>query len=80
MKELFHNDDTERTADNPEEFIEVFEEVNKIFARQTMSRLTVPEISAQPLVSTSSACLPSLGLAAPLTLYLIATFLVPYFL
>ena len=78
MKELFHNDDTERTADNPEEFIEVFEEVNKIFARQTMNRLTVPEISAQPLVSTSSAS--SLGLAAPLTLYLIATFLVPYFL
>ena len=78
MKELFHNDDTERTADNPEEFIEVFEEVNKIFARQTMSRLTVPEISAQPLVSTSSAS--PLGLAAPLTLYLIATFLVPYFL
>ena len=78
MKELFHNDDdTDRKADNPEEFIEVFEEVNKIFSHQTISRLGVSDISAQPLVSPSSA---SLGLAAPLTLYLIATFLVPYFL
>ena len=79
MKEFFHTEGAaEKNVDNPEEFIEVFEEVNKIFARQTVSRLDVSDISGQPLVSTSAAWTPFLAVSLPLML--IATCLVPYFL
>ena len=73
MEELFPAGDR---ADDPEEFIEVFEEVNKIFARQTDSRLDVSDISARPLVSRSDS-----SKAAPaifLPLYLLARYVVPY--
>ena len=73
MEELFPAGDR---ADDPEEFIEVFEEVNKIFARQTDSRLDVSDISARPLVSRSDS-----SRAAPaifLPLYLLARYVVPY--
>ena len=65
-------------VENPEEFIEVFDKVNKIFSRQTDSRLEVSAISAQPLVSKSMTSKASLGLVLPL--YLISRYLVPYFL
>ena len=65
-------------VENPEEFIEVFDKVNKIFSRQTDSRLGVSAISAQPLVSKSMTSKASLGLVLPL--YLISRYLVPYFL
>ena len=79
MKEFFHTEGAaEQKLENPEEFIEVFEEVNKIFARQTVSRLDVSDISALPLVSTSPAFTPFLAVSLPLML--IATCLVPYFL
>ena len=82
MKEFFHDENDENDAankvENPEEFIEVFDEVNKIFSRQTDSRLGVSAISAQPLVSQSLTIKGSLLLVLPL--YLISTHLVPYFM
>ena len=63
-------------AEGPEEFITVFEEVNKIFARQTDGRLDVSDISAQPLVSRSDSGKPSPAIFLPL--YLLARYIVPY--
>ena len=73
MEELFP--DGER-ADDPEEFIEVFEEVNKIFARQTDSRLDVSDILAGPLVSRSDSSRAAPAILLPL--YLLARYVVPY--
>ena len=73
MEELFPAADR---ADDPEEFIEVFEEVNKIFARQTDGRLDVSDISAQPLVSRSDSSKASPAIFLPL--YLLARYIVPY--
>ena len=73
MEELFPAGDR---ADDPEEFIEVFEEVNKIFARQTDSRLDVSDISARPLVSRSDSSKAAPALFLPL--YLLARYVVPY--
>ena len=55
-------------VENPEEFIEVFDKVNKIFSRQTDSRLGVSAISAQPLVSKSMTSKASLGLVRKLSI------------
>ena len=80
MEELFPGGDNmaDADADDADEFISVFEEVNKIFARQTDSRLDVSDISAQPLVSQSASSKPSPAVFLPL--YLIARVIVPYFL
>ena len=63
-------------AEGAEQFITVFEEVNKIFARQTDSRLDVADISAQPLVSRSDSSKASPAIFLPL--YLLARYIVPY--
>ena len=50
-------------TENSGEFLKVFEEVNKVFAKQTSDRLNVADagfITAQALVSTSSATVPNL--------------------
>ena len=50
---------------NSDQFLKVFEEVNKVFAKQTHDRLNVADkgfISAQALVSTSSATIPNLAM------------------
>ena len=77
MGELFPGGDrTDAGAENAEEFITVFEEVNKIFARQTDSRLDVSDISAQPLISRSECSTHSPAIFLPL--YLLARYVVPY--
>ena len=77
MKEFFHTEGAaEQKLENHEEFIEVFEEVNKIFARQTHSRLDVSDISARPLVSRSDSSKAAPALFLPL--YLLARYVVPY--
>ena len=65
-------------VDGAEEFITVFEEVNKIFARQTHSRLDVADISAQPLVSRSDSSKASSAIFLPLYLLALARYIVPY--
>ena len=50
---------------NSDQFLKVFEEVNKVFAKQTHDILNVADkgfISAQALVSTSSATIPNLAM------------------
>ena len=50
---------------NSDQFLKVFEEVNKVFAKQTHDRLNVADkgfIPAQALVSTSSATIPNLAM------------------
>ena len=50
---------------NSDQFLKVFEEVNKVFAKQTHDRLNVADkgfISAQALVSTSSLTTPNLAM------------------
>ena len=50
---------------NSDQFLKVFEEVNKVFAKQTHDRLNVADkgfISAQALVSTSSLTTPNLAI------------------
>jgi capsular polysaccharide biosynthesis protein len=50
---------------NSEKFQKVFEEVNKVFAKQTHDRLNVADkgfISAQALVSSSSVTIPNIAL------------------
>ena len=47
---------------NSKEFLKVFEEVNKVFAKQTVDRLNVADsgfITAQALVSKSYATVPN---------------------
>ena len=78
MTELFPASERAESlgGDGAEEFITVFEEVNKIFARQTDSRLDVADISAQPLVSRSDSSKPSPAIFLPF--YLLASYIVPY--
>ena len=79
MPELFpasERADSVGLGDGAQDFITVFEEVNKIFARQTDSRLDVADISAQPLVSRSDSSKASPAIF--LTLYLLARYIVPY--
>ena len=50
---------------NSDQFLKVFEEVNKVFAKQTHDRLNVADkgfISAQALVSSSSVTIPNLAM------------------
>jgi hypothetical protein len=50
---------------NSDQFLKVFEEVNKVFAKQTHDRLNVADkgfISAQALVSKSSASIPQFAM------------------
>ena len=79
MAELFPDGETDgEDAEEADEFITVFQEVNKIFARQTDSRLDVSDIAAQPLVSRSGSCKPQPGFVLPF--YLLAKYFVPYLL
>ena len=68
--------DTDTRGDEAEDFISIFQEVNKIFARQMDGRLDVADISAQPLVLRSDSSKPSPAIL--LTLYLLAGYIVPY--
>ena len=50
---------------NSDQFMKVFEEVNKVFAKETHDRINVADkgfISAQALVSTSSASISNLAM------------------
>ena len=50
---------------NSDQFLKVFKEVNKVFAKQTHDRLNVADkgfISAQALVSSSSVTIPNLAM------------------
>ena len=62
----FEEDEATNFVDtgNSDQFLKVFEEVNKVFAKQTVDRLNVADsgfISAQALVSKSSATVPNLA-------------------
>ena len=79
MAELFPAEErADSDGEEAEEFITVFDEVNKIFARQTDSRLDVSDISAQPLISRSDSSIVQPGLVLPF--YLLARYIVPYFM
>ena len=59
---------------NSKEFLKVFEEVNKVFAKQTVDRLNVADsgfLTAQALVSKSSATVPELALLLTSSLLLL---------
>ena len=63
----FEADDDTNIIDtgNSDQFLKVFEEVNKVFAKQTHDRLNVADkgfISAKVLVSTFSTTIPNLDM------------------
>ena len=63
----FETDDDINNIDtgNSDQFLKGFEEVNKVFAKQTRDRLTVADkgfVSAQALVSSSIVTTPNLAM------------------